>query len=194
MYADDASSPLLRPRRGHVSAPAVTVYDQMASPIGWLLLAGDARRLMVCRYSEEGDAPPGARRDRRALAGARRQLEEYFAGGRVAFDLALAPSGTDFQRRVWAALSTIGYAKTASYGEIAAAIGRPRASRAVGAANRVNPIAIIIPCHRVIGADGTLTGYAGGLSRKAALLELEAARLARGPSLAAAAANSMMRT
>jgi len=101
------------------------------------------------------------------------QLEEYFAGRRVKFDLPLAPAGTEFQRSVWKALQTIPSGETRSYGEIAARIGNPKASRAVGMANNRNPIAIVIPCHRVIGSDGSLTGYAGGLESKRYLLDLE---------------------
>jgi len=108
-----------------------------------------------------------------ALAALRGALEAYFAGRAVDFDIPLAPAGTPFQQAVWQALRGIPYGATASYAEIARRNGRPRAVRAVGLANARNPIAIIVPCHRVIGADGTLTGYAGGLERKQALLELE---------------------
>lgn len=108
------------------------------------------------------------------LASAKRQLAEYFAGARRRFDLPLAPRGTPFQLRCWEALLKIPYGRTASYAEIARAVGSPRACRAVGMANNRNPIAIIIPCHRVIGADGKLTGYGGGLDVKAFLLRLEA--------------------
>ena len=102
------------------------------------------------------------------------QLGEYFAGGRTHFDLPLAPSGSPFQLRVWNALREIPYGQTASYGEIARKVGVPSAPRAVGAANGLNPIGIIVPCHRVIGSDGSLTGYGGGLERKRLLLDLEA--------------------
>ena len=105
--------------------------------------------------------------------GLRRQLEEYFAGERREFDLTLAPEGTPFERSVWDELRRIPFGETRSYGEIARAIGRPNASRAVGRANGANPIPIVVPCHRVIGADGSLTGYAGGLDMKRTLLELE---------------------
>lgn len=108
------------------------------------------------------------------LALAARQLDEYFAGERREFDLPLAPRGTGFQERVWRALLAIPFGVTRSYGELARTIGRPSASRAVGAANGKNPIAIIVPCHRVIGANGTLTGYGGGLPIKRWLLEHEA--------------------
>lgn len=101
------------------------------------------------------------------------QLEEYFAGKRKNFDLPLAPKGTDFQKRVWKALTDIPYGETRTYGEIAAAVGNPKAARAVGMANNKNPIGIIVPCHRVVGADGKLVGYAGGMEKKEWLLNLE---------------------
>jgi methylated-DNA-[protein]-cysteine S-methyltransferase len=107
---------------------------------------------------------------------ARTQLGEYFDGRRQQFELPLAPRGTAFQQRVWQALLAVGYGRTCSYAEIAVAVGVPRAVRAVGAANGRNPIAIVIPCHRVIGSNGRLTGYASGLPRKAALLQLEGLR------------------
>ena len=103
----------------------------------------------------------------------RRQLQQYFRGEREQFDLPLAASGTDFQRRVWQSLCAIPFGKTATYGELATTLGNPKASRAVGLANGKNPIAIVVPCHRVIGANGTLTGYAGGLDNKRMLLALE---------------------
>ena len=107
----------------------------------------------------------------------RNQLEEYFAGKRKTFDLPLAPKGTEFQQKVWSALQDIPYGQTVSYGDIAHAVGRPKACRAVGQANHVNPISIIVPCHRVMGADGSLTGYAGGVDKKMALLTLEGVNL-----------------
>jgi methylated-DNA-[protein]-cysteine S-methyltransferase len=112
--------------------------------------------------------------DERAIEDVRRQVEEYCAGERTEFDLDLAPSGTPFQRAVWDALLAIPYGETRSYGEIARAIGQPGAARGVGAANHANPIGLIVPCHRVIGADGSLTGYGGGLPLKRALLAHEA--------------------
>lgn len=111
-----------------------------------------------------------------SLTALRAALDAYFSGRAVTFDLPLAPAGTPFQREVWTALRDIPFGATASYADIARRIGRPRAVRAVGAANARNPIAILVPCHRVIGADGSLTGYAGGLERKRALLALEAPR------------------
>ncbi|SMX90553.1 methylated-DNA--[protein]-cysteine S-methyltransferase [Brevibacterium antiquum] len=110
------------------------------------------------------------------FAAAGEQLAEYFAGTRIEFDVPLAPKGTEFQRKVWQALTTIPYGATAGYGELAGWINRPSAARAVGAANGRNPISIIVPCHRVIGANGALTGYAWGEEKKRTLLDLEAAR------------------
>lgn len=112
--------------------------------------------------------------DRKRTGEVRRQLGEYFAGRRRRFELPLAPEGSPFQQRVWAVLQSIPYGETRSYGELARALGRPGASRAVGAANGANPIPIVIPCHRVIGADGSLTGFGGGLEAKKLLLDLEA--------------------
>ncbi|MGH9505986.1 MAG: methylated-DNA--[protein]-cysteine S-methyltransferase [Terriglobales bacterium] len=120
-----------------------------------------------------GAASPAARRILRAT---RRQLEEYFAGRRKHFDLPLAPEGTEFQLRVWAELRKIPWGETISYGELARRIGAPTAARAVGAANGANPIPIVIPCHRVIGSTGQLTGFGGGLETKARLLALEGAQ------------------
>ena len=109
-----------------------------------------------------------------AAFGARAQLESYFSGNRNQFDLPLAPAGTAFQQAVWSELTRIPFASTASYGEIASRVGRPKASRAVGAANGNNPLPIIIPCHRVVGSDGSLTGYSGGMDIKEFLLRHEA--------------------
>jgi methylated-DNA-[protein]-cysteine S-methyltransferase len=153
------------------------IYARMPSPIGRLTLTGDGRALTSIFFDRDdrlaGGPPTGWREDARALRDARAQLEEYFAGKRVAFDLPLALRGTPFQMSVWQALLRIPYGVTASYGEIAAAIGRPGASRAVGGANHNNPIPIVVPCHRVIGSDGSLTGYGGGEDRKRRLLALE---------------------
>lgn len=138
------------------------------TPIGPLTLQADEAAVTAIRFGADGaqDASP-------LLDAAEAQLREYFAGTRRTFDLPLAPRGTAFQQRVWAALRTIPYGETRTYGELAAAIGSPSASRAVGMANHHNPIPIIIPCHRVIGANGTLTGYTGGLEIKRKLLALE---------------------
>ena len=123
--------------------------------------------------------PPSAPwpwRGRPPSPGAREALLAYFAGERRDFDLPLAPAGTDFQRAVWDALRAVPYGQTRTYGEIATAVGRPKAVRAVGQANHVNPLPIFIPCHRVVGKNGALTGYAGGLDLKRALLALESGK------------------
>ena len=152
-------------------------YCYFETPIGELLLAGEASSLSMIGF------PKGAmRRDPEAdwiyneepFEIVRRQLAEYFAGERKDFDLPLSLAGTEFQVAVLEALQTIPYGETISYGAIAKQIGRPKAVRAVGAANGHNPIPIIVPCHRVIGSSGDLTGFGGGLDTKAALLRLEA--------------------
>ncbi|MFN2518564.1 MAG: methylated-DNA--[protein]-cysteine S-methyltransferase [Jatrophihabitantaceae bacterium] len=154
-------------------------YTYLDSPLGALLVLRDDVGLTGL-YLPTGRHPvtvaPGWRRDDAAFDDARSQLEAYFCGRRRGFDLALHPSGTQFQQRVWAALLDIPYGQTASYGKTAAAIGAPSASRAVGLANGRNPISIIVPCHRVIGANGSLTGYGGGLEAKRWLLAHEAGR------------------
>jgi methylated-DNA-[protein]-cysteine S-methyltransferase len=144
----------------------------MRSPLGALCLVAEDERL-VGLHLPDRPTPPGPRGRGGVLARAAAQLAEYFAGERRDFDLPLAPSGTEFQRTVWLALAEIPFGATCSYGELARAVGRPSASRAVGAANGKNPIAIILPCHRVIGASGELTGYGGGLPMKRWLLDLE---------------------
>lgn len=138
------------------------------TPIGPLSLQADESAVSAMRFGAGGaqDASP-------LLDAAEAQLREYFAGARRTFDLPLAPHGTAFQQRVWMVLRAILYGETRTYGELAAAIDSPNASRAVGMANHRNPIPIVIPCHRVIGANGTLTGYAGGLEIKRRLLALE---------------------
>lgn len=152
-------------------------YTTMDSPIGQLLLLGDDRALHGL-YMQDGRKPvrisPQWQRSAAPFADVRAQLQEYFAGERVAFETPLAGmDGAGFERRVWRALTDIPYGETVSYGEIAKRVGQPSAARAVGLANGRNPIAVIVPCHRVIGANGTLTGYGGGLERKRLLLELE---------------------
>jgi methylated-DNA-[protein]-cysteine S-methyltransferase len=152
----------------------MTAWTFHDSPIGRLVLVGDGRALTALQLPTHPERPPGPETPGDpVLAAARAQLEEYFAGSRQTFDLPLDPAGTPFQRAVWSALVAIPFAATASYGEVAARVGRPRAVRAVGAANGRNPIAIVIPCHRVIGSDGTLTGYGGGLPTKRWLLAHE---------------------
>ncbi|MEM1053929.1 MAG: methylated-DNA--[protein]-cysteine S-methyltransferase [Bacteroidota bacterium] len=147
-------------------------YAFAPTPLGdALLLANDEGALTALTF--DAPPPPDARHDPGGLADAADQLRAYFAGERSVFELPLAPTGTPFQREVWDALLTIPHGETRSYGDLATAIGQPGGAQAVGAANGANPIAIVIPCHRVIGADGALTGYAGGLHRKRALLDLE---------------------
>ena len=152
------------------------LYTTMASPIGELLLVGDGVTLSGL-YMQDGRKPkrvsPDWTESAAPFADVRAQLEEYFAGERTTFDVRLAPEGAPFEREVWRALEEIPYGETVSYGEIARRVGQPSAARAVGTANGRNPIAVIVPCHRVIGADGSLTGYGGGLERKRLLLELE---------------------
>jgi len=158
-------------RRPATSATTRTLrYTSTESPIGELLLVGDERALHgLCMQA--GRAPmtiaPEWRHDPAAFPDVRSQLSEYFAGQRTRFDLALEMDGTPFQRRVWDALQSI------PYGQLACRIDQPTARRAVGLANGRNPVAVIVPCHRVIGADGTLTGYGGGTERKRLLLDLE---------------------
>ncbi len=148
----------------------------VSTPVGELTLVGRARALSGVYFAEHVRRPEQEAfgdRDDTALAEARRQLAEYFAGSRQTFDLELAPVGNAFQRRVWTQLVAIPYGETRTYGQLAVALGDRGLARAVGAANGQNPLSIVVPCHRVVGADGTLTGYAGGVQRKAFLLELE---------------------
>lgn len=159
-----------------------TYFTTMPSPVGELLLTSNGDALTAVYFEDPKYGPTstdGCIRDDAVLAEARRQLEEYFRGDRTDFDLALAPAGTDFQRSVWRALTEIPFASTTSYGRIASSIGKPSASRAVGAANGRNPISIIVPCHRVVGSGGDLTGYGGGLDRKRWLLDHEAVVLSK---------------
>jgi methylated-DNA-[protein]-cysteine S-methyltransferase len=144
----------------------------LQTPIGWLRLRGGPSGVAAIEFFDSpaaADSPTPAA----CLCDCRGQLEEYFGGRRRQFDLPLDPVGTPFQLRVWEALRAIPCGQTAAYGEIARAVNRPRAFRAVGQANHVNPLTIVVPCHRVVGADGSLTGYGGGLWRKQWLLDLE---------------------
>lgn len=153
-------------------------YLTVSSPVGPLTLVASAEALHTIRFDTEipggcsrrteTDAPP-------LLRQAARELAEYFDGSRRDFTLPLAPQGTPFQQAVWAALRTIPYGQTRTYGQIAARIDHPRSCRAVGMANNRNPLPIVVPCHRVIGSGGALTGYAGGLPVKEFLLNLETA-------------------
>ncbi|MBL9038948.1 MAG: methylated-DNA--[protein]-cysteine S-methyltransferase [Archangium sp.] len=144
----------------------------MKSPIGTLSLVENEGAL-VGLYMESGTPPPAERRGSALLERVQEQLREYFAGKRTGFDLPLRLEGTDFQRSVWGQLAKIPFGETCSYADIARRIRRPLAVRAVGAANGANPISVIIPCHRVIGANGALTGYGGGIPRKKWLLAHE---------------------
>jgi methylated-DNA-[protein]-cysteine S-methyltransferase len=150
------------------------------SPVGVLTLHSNGVALIGLAFETQRYPlpahPPG---EDKVLSLARRELDRYFAGALTTFSVATAPQGTPFQQKVWAALLTIPYGATRSYGEQAAAIGAPKAVRAVGSANGKNPISIIIPCHRVIGAAGALTGFGGGLERKRALLDLERGQVRR---------------
>lgn len=149
------------------------------SPIGPLVVAADAwglRRILFPDGDEPAPLPEGAvplDPEHPALVAASRQLDEYFAGSRTVFELALHPIGTDFQRLAWRALADIPYGQTITYREQAEAIGRPGATQAVGAANGANPLPIVVPCHRVVGTDGSLIGFGGGLETKRQLLDLE---------------------
>jgi len=155
-------------------------FTQLDSPLGPLLLVADASGLRQVNFARNGwNAPanPGWREDASAFAQPIRQLRAYFAGELETFNIPLAPQGTPFQQKVWDELLNIPYGETISYGELAKRIGNPNASRAVGLANGSNPIPIIIPCHRVIGSNGKLTGYGGGLPIKEKLLALERRQL-----------------
>lgn len=155
---------------------AARAYTTLDSPIGELLLVGDGKALHGL-YMQDGRRKriqPGWERADEPFAAVAAQLAEYFAGERREFDVPLVLDGPPFQRQAWQALREIPYGETVSYGEQARRIGQPDAARAVGAANGQNPIAVIVPCHRVIGADGSLTGFGGGLERKRLLLDFEA--------------------
>ena len=158
----------------------MTTYTVADTPVGPLVLTAEAGAITSVLLPEGRHNPPldpswDRADDEPVLATAATQLREYFAGERTSFEVPLDMRGTAFQRQVWEALRTIPYGTTASYGEIAAQVGQPGAARAVGLANGRNPVAVIVPCHRVIGADGSLTGYGGGLSCKEFLLALEGA-------------------
>jgi methylated-DNA-[protein]-cysteine S-methyltransferase len=159
----------------------MSLYSYTESPVGRIMLTSDGDSLAGLYLQGQKDEPQLGPHWTRAdslplFADAATQLAEYFAGVRTVFALPLAPAGTPFQRSVWRELEAIPYGARLSYGDIARALGKPRATRAVGAAIGQNPVSIIIPCHRVVGSNGSLTGYGGGLDRKRALLELEAGR------------------
>ncbi len=160
----------------------MTIYTTIDSPVGTLLLAATNDGLSHVLFDRGAQPDATWIADNGTIGQAshwltqtRQQLAEYFAGTRRDFDIPLTATGTEFQRQVWQSLQSINYGTTISYGELARRIGNPRAVRAVGLANGRNPISIIVPCHRVIGANGTLTGYGGGLDRKQTLLSLEGA-------------------
>ncbi|WP_354002706.1 methylated-DNA--[protein]-cysteine S-methyltransferase [Occultella kanbiaonis] len=157
-------------------AAGTTYRHDLDSPIGPLVLLADsdgALTGLLYPGHRTITLAEGALADPAPFREARTQLEEYFAGGRTSFDVRLAPAGTSFQQAAWEQLLLIPFGETRSYGQIADALGQPGAARAVGLANNRNPISIIVPCHRVIGADGNLTGYGGGIDAKKFLLDLE---------------------
>jgi methylated-DNA-[protein]-cysteine S-methyltransferase len=166
-----------------------TRYRIIESPVGFVTIAGDDDDAITGVRMEDQAHPPAGledwQPDEGAFQGVADQLDAYFAGELTEFDVTLRLDGTEFQRRVWAGLLEIPYGETVSYGELATRIGQPTASRAVGLANGRNPVSIIVPCHRVIGASGALTGYGGGLDRKRTLLDLERAH--REPRLISSA-------
>jgi len=155
-------------------------WDRIESPFCDLTVVVDHNGVVLeIRFADDQtpSAPAGSVHDPSRCAHAIVQLEEYLAGNRRTFDLMIDPRGTDFQRKVWAVVGQIPYGTTSTYGAVASRLGDPKTVRAVGGANGANPIPIVIPCHRVVGADGSLVGYGGGLPLKTALLELEGARL-----------------
>ena len=152
---------------------AAPAFCYCETPAGILRIEEDQAGIAAVRFTDLSSCPKEAGCPGKYLAEAEKQLAEYFAGSRRVFDLPLSPKGSEFQKRVWKALCDIPYGETRSYQEIAEAVGNAKAARAVGLANNRNPIVILIPCHRVIGKSGKLTGYAGGLDRKQFLLKLE---------------------
>lgn len=169
---DDA--PLKRNTK-RVSA-AITHYTYLDSPVGSLLIAGAGDVVMLINFPTGSQAQQPRDdwvRDDTMFAEAKTQLREYFAGDRTDFTMAVEMDGTDFQKDVWTALRAVPFGETVSYGELANRIGRPKASRAVGAANHANPLPIVVPCHRVIGSDRSLAGFGGGLETKQILLAFE---------------------
>lgn len=167
-------------------------YDTFESPHGQMLLVATGNGISGVYFDGQKYFPRKEeewRHDGRhaPLRQAKRELREYFAGRRRRFEVALDPEGTPFQRSVWKAISTVGFGETISYGELARRAGHPGSARAAGAATGRNPVGIIVPCHRIMGANGALTGYAGGLQRKRALLGLEGAQLSGARELPSAA-------
>jgi len=172
----------------------IVYFDRVPTPLGGMVLASDGDALSGAWFDGQRYQPPigpawQRQPDLPVLRRAAAELAEYFAGERIAFDVPLAPVGTPFQRDVWRAIAGVPYGATIAYRELAARAGRPESIRAAGAATGRNPLSIIVPCHRIVGADGALTGYAGGLARKRALLALEhAAIAAAAPRVAPVAA------
>lgn len=164
-------------KKTHRTAAAAQAANVVDSPVGPLFLAATDAGLTHLLFATGVDRKPaavaGSGEAARIVRETERQLSDYFAGRRREFDVPLAPAGTEFQLATWRELQNVSFGETISYGELARRLGRPRAVRAVGTANGANPISIIVPCHRVIGADGTLTGYGGGLDKKRRLLSLE---------------------
>lgn len=151
-------------------------YQYLDSPVGRLRLVSDGEHLIAIEFENlQAAMTDDVERSDAALNACGKQLKEYFAGRRREFDLPLSPAGTEFQQNVWAALKAIPYGELRSYRDIAEGLDKPKAVRAVGAANGRNPLPIVVPCHRVIGSDGSLTGFAGGLEAKKILLRLEGA-------------------
>jgi methylated-DNA-[protein]-cysteine S-methyltransferase len=155
-----------------------TIYDYYESPCGRMLLTADEKAITSVSFIGQKYAPRVQRdwqRDARhaPIRQAKRELAEYFGGRRKRFSVKLAPQGTAFQRAVWKAIAQVGFGRTIAYAELARRAGRPGSARAAGAATGRNPIGIIVPCHRIVGSNGSLTGYAGGLAKKRALLALE---------------------
>jgi methylated-DNA-[protein]-cysteine S-methyltransferase len=170
--------------RDNLMAMSEIRYRITESPVGFITIAGDDDAVIELRMDDQAQPPddhPEWVADGRAFRPVVDQLDAYFVGELTDFDVTLRLEGTEFQRRVWAGLLEIPYGETISYGQLATRIGQPTASRAVGLANGRNPVAIIVPCHRVIGSTGSLTGYGGGLDRKRTLLDLERSR--REPQL-----------
>ena len=172
----------------------IVYFDRVPTPLGGMVLASDGDALSGAWFDGQRYQPqigPAWQRqpDLPVLRRAADELAEYFAGQRVAFDVPLAPVGTPFQHDVWRAIAGVRYGATIAYRDLAARAGRPESIRAAGTATGRNPLSIIVPCHRIVGADGALTGYAGGLARKRALLALEHAAIgAAAPRLAPVAA------
>ena len=161
---------------------ATELWWPVSTPFGEMMLCGDEKALHRVLLPGEAAATWKGEMVRRSCSGsiaeAERQLQAYFSGKLFHFDLPLEPSGTEWQKTVWRALEDIGFGETRSYADVARAVGKPAAARAVGSANHANPLPVVVPCHRVIGADGSLTGYGGGLDLKARLLAHERAVLA----------------